>query len=180
MREDFNVDFSYNKIAYFYDRTIAHIKCVILIQEYVNKTFGNRFKVNYWHDTSKFFADTHLGYYYMTFKYLGEKVSKERECNEAWKQHYTYESHHPEHHTFLETMNENEIFEMVCDWLAMSYEFGEKDWTAFWMNKMSNKFEWSEEQRLLIFEILEMAVENKKEIIELLDKNVKFPKWNCN
>lgn len=176
------MDYTYDKIAYFYDRTITHIKCVILIQEYVNKTLGNQFKVNYWHDASKFFADTHLGYYYMTFKYLGEKVSKEeeRECAYAWLQHYTNEAHHPVYHTFLGSMNENEIFEMVCDWLAMSYEFEEKDWTEFWRNEMSNKFEWSEEQRLLIFEILAMAVENKKEIIELLDKNVKFPKWNCN
>ena len=177
------MDFTYDKISYFYDRTIAHIKCVILIQEFVNKQFGNQFKVNYWHDASKFFADTHFGYYYMTFKYLGEKVSKEeeRECAEAWLQHYTNETHHPEYHTLsetIDTMNENEIFEMVCDWLAMSYEFGEKDWTEFWMNKMSKKFEWTEEQRLFISKLLVMAVENKKEIIELLDKNVKFPKWN--
>ena len=80
----------------------------------------------------------------------------------------------------LSDMFEDDMFEMVCDWLAMSYEFGEKDWTEFWMNKMSTKFDWTEEQRLFISKLLVIAVENKKEIIELLDKNVKFPKWNCN
>ena len=179
------MDFTYDKIAYFYDRTTSHIKCVILIQEFMNKLFDNKFTINYWHDVSKFFADTHFGYYYMTFKYLGEKITKdeEDECAEAWYNHYMNESHHPEFITFshhISDMFENDMFEMVCDWLAMSYEFGEKDWTEFWMNNMSKKFEWTEEQRLLISKLLVMAVENKKEIIELLDKNVKFPKWNCN
>lgn len=179
------MDFTYDKIAYFYDRTTAHIKCVILIQEFMNKMLDNKFPVNYWHDATKFFADCHLGYYYMTFKYLGEKLTKNEEdaCAEAWYNHYVNESHHPEFITFshhISDMFEDDMFEMVCDWLAMSYEFGEKDWTEFWMNKMSKKFEWTEEQRLFISKLLVTAVENKKEIIELLDKNVKFPKWGKN
>ena len=176
------MDFTYDKIAYFYDRTIAHIKCVILIQEFVNKTFGNQFKVNYWHDISKFFADAHFGYYYMTFKYLGEKVSKdeERECAEAWLQHYTNETHHPEYHTFSDTidsMTKNEVFEMCCDWMAMSYEFKEEDWTKFWRENMTNKFSWTDTQRELIERILNYGNAYKKEIIELLDRKVTFPKW---
>lgn len=175
------MDFTYDKIAYFYDRTTAHIKCVILIQEFMNKMLDNKFPVNYWHDATKFFADCHLGYYYMTFKYLGEKLTKdeEDECAGAWFHHYVNESHHPEFITFshhISDMSEDDMFEMVCDWLAMAYEFDEEDWFEFWRGKMSKKFEWTATQKMFIEKMLYVASKNKKEIIEILNENVKFPK----
>ena len=74
--------------------------------------------------------------------FMGKKEDEENECEEAWYYHYVNESHHPEFITFshhISDMFEDDMFEMVCDWLAMSYEFGEKDWTEFWMNNMSKK-----------------------------------------
>lgn len=174
------IERNYKRVAYFYDRTIAHIKSVILIQEFMNKMFDFKFKVNYHHDATKFFLDCEEGYFLMTFKYLGEKLTdeEERECKEAWFHHYVNESHHPEYTTFnrhISLMEKSDMFEMVCDWLAMSYEFHESDWMEFWREKMSKKFEWSQEQRIFIEKMLKYAERHKREIVTLLDKNVKFP-----
>jgi hypothetical protein len=61
--------------------------------------------------------------------------------------------------------------------MAMSYEFKEADWTKFWRENMTNKFSWTDTQRELIERILNYCNAYKKEIIELLDKKVTFPKW---
>ena len=176
------MEVTYDKVAYFYDRTIAHIKCVLLIQEYVNKQFGSQFKVNYWHDATKFYRDSLMGYFYITFKYLGEKLTRDEDqrCKDAWKNHYTTEAHHPEFYTSfgsLESMDKQKIFEMCCDWLAMSYEFKEEDWTNFWRETASNKYSWTNEQRERIERILNYANMYKNEIVEMLDEKVTFPKW---
>ena len=78
------------------------------------------------HDNTKFLAPEFQGY--CQWFYPDEGETKNRAIfEEAWKHHYTYNDHHPEHwykdDKTAEEMPLVAVYEMFCDWLAMSMNF---------------------------------------------------------
>lgn len=101
------------------------------------------------HDNSKFSDNEFEGYrryYYPTddekvHENEDSKATVETNYNEAWKHHYMYNDHHPEHWcwylpdgqvvtTKLEVATKmplQAVFHMICDWTGMSYAHNKKD-----------------------------------------------------
>ena len=81
------------------------------------------------HDASKY-SDEEFEPYRRHFHSVDalEKEESEEDFEEAWKHHYTTNSHHFEHWIDSEgnptEMDLESIIEMVCDWEGMSYKFG--------------------------------------------------------
>jgi len=111
------------------------------------------------HDSSKFGDQEYTPYVWLTwnFKCKAENVafvwpSKEIKdsTREAWEHHYTVNSHHPEYYLYIEQMPSMDIMEMVCDWHAMSQEFGGS--TKEWADKnVGSKWKFNKEQKELIY-----------------------------
>lgn len=86
------------------------------------------------HDKSKF-SEEEFEPYRIRFYKSNEDIDgcDEEVFNKAWEHHYTHNSHHPEFwvsninandvskRKFIE-MNKSSLLEMICDWLAMSYQ----------------------------------------------------------
>ncbi len=74
------------------------------------------------HDASKF-SDEEFDAYRRHFHSINdaEKKDSEEDFKEAWKHHYVYNDHHPEHFNGKEMFPKEAVLEMICDWIAMGY-----------------------------------------------------------
>ena len=83
------------------------------------------------HDESKFSEEEFEPY---AQKWFGDK-KKTREYELAWKHHWLYNEHHPEH-WLGEDMPYIYILEMLCDWGSFSIDKGDlKELSDFYFNK---------------------------------------------
>lgn len=106
------------------------------------------------HDISKFAMEEMLGYILMTEKYgrkVGYKFSKEDDeiMSRAWDHHKSINKHHPEFFESLNDMTYEDIIEMVCDWGAMSLEFGDSV-VKFKDEKAYPKYNFTDNQKAVI------------------------------
>lgn len=144
------------------ERTNSHIGRVIKNMVKVAPSLLDRAKH---HDESKYGIDEYIPYVWLTeyhrckkndidFKY---PPNVEDAIDMAVKHHYSTNRHHPEFHEKPSDMSNRDIIEMVCDWTAMSQEFG--DDVTEWADKcIKDKYEFTTRQIKLIYGTIESLV----------------------
>ena len=126
------------------------------------------------HDQSKY-SDEEFKAYRLRFfptKKEFEEIGQDEirnQFDEAWKHHYTYNSHHPEFWSIGINKESNKlhmsigsIVEMICDWIAMSMNFHQSTY-EWWMSpkgKADKEKYMCEEDIVLVTNIL---IANKKD-----------------
>ena len=99
------------------------------------------------HDASKYGEEEFNAYRRHFHPTKAEEAEEDQqtqldEFEEAWKHHYTNNPHHPQYWVNPDTgvsrdMNLGAIIEMICDWDAMSYKFGQN--TIDWYENKADK-----------------------------------------
>lgn len=88
------------------------------------------------HDASKY-SDAEFNAYRKRFFPVDESEAITDDSDEfknAWEHHYLANSHHPEHYFKYGSPHEMpniDIAEMILDWIAMSYEFGDTAYSYY-------------------------------------------------
>ena len=143
---------------YYNQRTYEHIAYVNKGAHKLSKAFPEmrnelmtRAKA---HDASKFQKHEYIPYVWMSwkrkkgndkFEYPSKDI--ESQVKKAIDHHVKSNRHHPEFHSNTDKMSVLDIAEMVCDWHAFHYEFGDdtKKWAddnigkRWKFNKMTTK-----------------------------------------
>ena len=151
-------------VEWFNERTNAHISRVQeglykLADLYDWHELYDRAKD---HDRSKFSSEEMDGYIWSTEKYRCQRVGDEFECidgaqelmDTAWDNHQKVNRHHPEYHASLGDMENEDIAEMVADWVAMGKELGNT--AKEWADKMvGDRWKFSPEAVRLIYQFID-------------------------
>jgi Family of unknown function (DUF5662) len=71
--------------------------------------------------------------------------------------HVPVNRHHPEFHADPNDMSDVDLIEMVCDWTAMSQEFGQDGGSARgWADKtIGKRVAFDEDRRLFVYQMIE-------------------------
>lgn len=111
------------------------------------------------HDKSKWQTEEYFAYVWLTsVKNIGYQYPTselEHYVDDKWTHHFQTNSHHPEYwiykHNNITKMPDYELAHMVCDWAAMSQEFG-NSLPKWWHHQKNAKkeFPFSETQQLTI------------------------------
>jgi hypothetical protein len=154
-------------IAFYERRTQEHIdrvrRCMAVmasVTEYTDE-LNERARV---HDASKFGSVERLPYIWLTEFYrcrrFGEPFSypigMEERVRAAVDHHVTTNRHHPEFHADPNDMTHVDLIEMVCDWTAMSQEFGQDGGSARgWADKtIGHRFILNDERRDFVYRMI--------------------------
>lgn len=128
-------------VAFYERRTSEHIervrRCLELMAAatvYADELIA-RAKV---HDASKFGSDERIPYIWITefhrCRHSGTPFDYPRgmegQVNLAIAHHMRTNRHHPEYHADPNDMSDVDLIEMICDWTAMSQEFGQDGGSA--------------------------------------------------
>lgn len=158
---------------YFYARTQKHIFLVrdnlyLWTEKYPQYNELNQRAVD--HDLSKFYEPEKTPYIWRTwqsyctlnnipFKY---PPGMEQQTRDAIFHHITHNRHHPEWHPDPDEMTNIDLIEMVCDWTAMSQEFGDKSAMGWADRVLGRRFHFSDRKCGLIRDyIREMDIMNQ-------------------
>lgn len=112
------------------------------------------------HDRSKYSKEefnAYRKYFYPVSE--DEKELAEKEFDEAWKHHYTWNMHHWDwwYHSGIEnSMPFIFVIEMICDWMAMSYHFNNSTKEWYYNEKQNGKIHLGERQTKWVEDILEL------------------------
>lgn len=134
-------------IVFYERRTKAHIqkvgRCLSLFSSVADFPDELNYRARI-HDASKFESEERDPYIWLTEfhrcqregrKFSYPKGMKERVSRAVYR-HTTTNRHHPEFHADPNDMTDVDLVEMVCDWTAMSQEFGQDGGSALgWANK---------------------------------------------
>ena len=108
------------------------------------------------HDASKFgmeeFEPYRKHYYPVSSE---EKNNSINEFNRAWEHHYTNNLHHWNwwyENNMMNSMPLQYVIEMICDWEAMGYVFGNT--SLEWYEKNKNKIKLGSKQRALAEDLM--------------------------
>jgi hypothetical protein len=128
-------------VAFYELRTEEHIervrRCLTVmasVTEYADE-LKERARI---HDASKYGPEERIPYIWLTeyhrCRRTGEPFSypdgMEERVRSAIDHHMTTNRHHPDFHSDPNDMTDVDIIEMVCDWTAMSQEFGQDGGSA--------------------------------------------------
>ncbi|ADG69036.1 conserved hypothetical protein [Planctopirus limnophila DSM 3776] len=118
------------------------------------------------HDASKYGTEERIPYIWLTefhrCRRIGEPFSypdgMEERVRSAIHHHVTTNRHHPDFHTDPNDMTDVDLIEMVCDWTAMSLEFGEDKGSARgWADKtIGNHLYLSESKRQFVYAMIDL------------------------
>lgn len=139
--DDKQIEPTLEMVEFYERRTKEHIARVASnlmllgeVTDYANDLI-ERAKI---HDASKFGPEERIPYIWLTefhrcrrrgqpFEY---PTGMEAQVKLAIQHHMTSNRHHPEFHSDPNEMTEVDLIEMVCDWTAMSQEFGQDGGSA--------------------------------------------------
>ena len=164
-------------IAFYEHRTNEHIervrRCLSVMaaaMEHADE-LNERARI---HDASKFGPEERLPYIWLTeyhrcrrngepFQYPNGMEDRVRA---AIHHHVTANRHHPEFHADPNAMSDVDIIEMVCDWTAMSQEFGQDGGSARgWAEKtIGHRIQFNAAKRQFVFEIIDLLDSKLNEI----------------
>lgn len=128
-------------VEFFERRTREHIdrvrRCLAImasVTEY-GQELSERAKD---HDASKFGPNERTPYVWLTEFHRCRRAGEtfrypdgmEEQVREAVRHHVATNRHHPEFHADPNEMTDVDLIEMVCDWTAMSQEFGQDGGSA--------------------------------------------------
>jgi Family of unknown function (DUF5662) len=162
------------EMAAFYERrTEEHIervrRCLTVmasVTEYA-KELSERARI---HDASKYEPEERIPYIWLTefhrCRRAGEPFTYPdgmEECvRAAIEHHVTSNRHHADFHADPNDMTDVDLIEMVCDWTAMSQEFGQDGGSARgWADKMIGKrLHLNDERRQFVYAMIELLDAN--------------------
>lgn len=160
-------------IAFYERRTREHIervrRCLTvmsLVTEYADE-LNERARI---HDASKFGPEERTPYIWLTefhrCRRAGEPFSypagMEERVRVAIDHHMTTNRHHPEFHSNPNDMTDVDLIEMVCDWTAMSQEFGQDGGSARgWADKMiGSRLRLNDDRRRFVYAMIDLLDSN--------------------
>jgi len=155
---------SFEMEQYFLKRTKHHISLVKKnIEHFINNwyyPYGLRERALK-HDRSKFEEPERTGYIYRTWESYcilnNIEFSRPKEIvKEAVDHHLKNNSHHPEFFSCPNDMSDIDIIEMVCDWVAMGEEFGEKSILPFADRVLDRKYKFHNEKVKKIYSYINL------------------------
>ena len=116
------------------------------------------------HDASKFGPEERIPYIWLTEHHRCRQQNEpfeyppgmEPQVRLAIRHHMTTNRHHPDFHTNPNQMSEVDLIEMVCDWTAMSQEFGQDGGSARgWADKtIGTRVVFNEQKREFVYEMI--------------------------
>lgn len=156
-------------VAFYESRTNEHIERVRLClavmasaTEYGEELL-ERAKV---HDESKFGPQERIPYIWLTefhrCRRTGEPFAypegMEDRVQAAVEHHVTTNRHHPDFHVDPNEMTDVDVIEMVCDWTAMSQEFGQDGGSARgWADKtIGKRLHLNDDRIQFVYEMIEL------------------------
>lgn len=164
-------------VAFYEQRTSEHIervrRCLAVmatVTDYADE-LNQRADI---HDASKFGEEERVPYIWLTefhrCRRSGEPftypLGMDDRVRNAIVHHVTTNRHHPDFHADPNDMTDVDLIEMVCDWTAMSQEFGQDSGSARgWADKtIGSRLLLNDERRQFVYKM-----------IELLDSRLKPP-----
>jgi hypothetical protein len=118
------------------------------------------------HDASKYGPNERIPYIWLTefhrCRCAGEPFTypdgMEDRVRAAIDHHVTTNRHHPDFHSDPNDMTDVDMIEMVCDWTAMSQEFGQDGGSALgWANKtIGNRLHLSDERKRFVYTMIDL------------------------
>ena len=160
---------THEMIAFYERRTEEHIdrvrRCLVAmssVNEYADE-LKERARI---HDASKYESNERIPYIWLTEFHRcrrgGEPFAypdgMEDLVRSAIDHHVTTNRHHPEFHADPNDMTDVDVIEMVCDWTAMSQEFGQDGGSARgWANKtIGNRLHLNEERKQFVYAMIDL------------------------
>ena len=160
-------------VAFYECRTNEHIErvrtCLAVmasVTEYANE-LKQRARV---HDASKFGPEERIPYIWLTefhrCRRSGEPFSYpngiEDRVQDAIDHHMTTNRHHPDFHADPNEMTDVDLIEMVCDWTAMSLEFGQDGGSARgWADKtIGQRLQLNDDRRDFVYRMIDLLDSN--------------------
>ena len=160
-------------VAFYERRTNEHIDrvrhCLVVMASATDYTdeLAERARV---HDASKFGPEERIPYIWLTeyhrCRRSGEPFSypdgMEDRVRAAIDHHMTTNRHHPDFHADPNDMTNVDLIEMVCDWTAMSQEFGQDSGSARgWADRtIGQRLHLNEDRRKFVYEMIEVLDSN--------------------
>ncbi|WP_146416573.1 DUF5662 family protein [Crateriforma conspicua] len=156
-------------VAFYERRTEEHIErvrqCLTVmasVTEYADE-LEERARV---HDASKFGPEERIPYIWLTefhrCRRSGEPFTypdgMEERVRSAIDHHMTTNRHHPDFHADPNDMTDVDLIEMVCDWTAMSQEFGQDGGSARgWADKtIGKRLHLNETKRQFVYAMIDL------------------------
>ena len=116
------------------------------------------------HDSSKFGSDELIPYVWLNEYHCCRRSGvafeypegMEEQVKLAIRHHVTSNRHHSEYHSDPNDMTPVDLIEMVCDWTAMSQEFGQDGGSARGRAELmiGHRFQFNEEQARFIYDVI--------------------------
>ncbi len=160
-------------VAFYERRTKEHIERVRRCLHVMASITGNADELNERarvHDASKFGPEERIPYVWLTefhrCRRSGEAFTypdgMEQRVRAAVDHHMTVNRHHPDFHTDPNDMTDVDLIEMVCDWTAMSQEFGEDGGSARgWADKtIGERLRLNDDRREFVYAMIEILDSN--------------------
>jgi len=156
-------------IEFYERRTHEHIervrKCLIVMTKVTNYSDELKERAKN-HDVSKFGQVERLPYIWLTefhrCRRTGESFTypagMEKLVEAAINHHMSSNRHHPDFHSNPNDMSDIDLIEMVCDWTAMSQEFGQDGGSARgWADKtIGIRIHFDKQKKRFIYEMIEL------------------------
>ncbi len=156
-------------ISFYEQRTNEHIervrhclKTMSTVTEYAKELLERALD----HDASKFGPEEQIPYIWLTEFHRCRRAGKpfsypdgmEEQVQAAIQHHMTSNRHHPDFHDDPNDMSEVDLIEMVCDWTAMSQEFGQDGGSARgWAEKtIGHRLQLNEKNRQFVFAMIDL------------------------
>ena len=160
-------------VAFYERRTNEHIervrRCLAVmasVTEYATELW-QRARV---HDASKFGPEERLPYIWLTEMHRCRRSGEpfrypdgmEDRVRAAIDHHMTTNRHHPDFHSDANAMTDVDLIEMVCDWTAMSQEFGQDGGSARgWADKtIGPRLQLNTERREFVYRMIKLLDSN--------------------
>jgi hypothetical protein len=156
-------------VAFYERRTQEHIERVrrcLNVMASVTEYTDDLIECARNHDESKFGPEERIPYIWLTEFHRCRRVGKpfsypdgmEERVRSAIHHHVETNRHHPDFHTDPNDMTDVDLIEMVCDWTAMSQEFGEDKGSARgWADKtIGNHLHLSESKRQFVYAMIDL------------------------
>jgi hypothetical protein len=155
--------------AFFARRTKEHIErvrqCIFLIADKTPYADELRQRAAV-HDDSKFSDAEREPYTWLTEYYRCRRVNEPFSyppgvtdlVRLAIEHHVTSNRHHPDFHSDPNEMSDVDLIEMVCDWTAMSIEFGQDEGSARgWADKtIGDRVLFNPERRAFVYQTIDL------------------------
>ncbi len=166
---------THSMIVFYEHRTHSHIervrRCLNVMATVTDYAEELRQRASV-HDASKFGPEERIPYIWLTeyhrCRQAGEPFAYpegiEAQVRKAIDHHVTTNRHHPEFHANPNDMTDVDLIEMVCDWTAMSQEFGKDGGSArSWADRnIGNRLHLNAERRRFVYAMIDLLDSNLK------------------